>query len=289
MTDRQSLFAAGEFDAFARLRMFGGWEAFSSNLDPAPSPAGHTAPQNDGTRGYAGVRTPVGAGSSLALRVETGDRRSRVVDAGLTTVSDTGVMTAEWQTGIGPINGLTRLLPPQQRRIGQPRRKLHGRRRVRASVRDDQARVAALWEYRRDADARPRWQRQHVPATRWRRTDAAAPTQPVGTRGGHGQPECRRAERVRRPATVVQLRGERRDRAQHRDRLQRQRRSPCVAGHRRGFVDLAVQPAGHAQLPDRLGAAADFDPLVDGTPRRHRLDRGHGLHGLECEWPAGSG
>ena len=72
MTDRQSFFAAGEFDAFARLRVFGGWEAFSSNLDPAPSPAGHTAPENDGTRGYAGFRAPVGAGSSLALRVETG-------------------------------------------------------------------------------------------------------------------------------------------------------------------------------------------------------------------------
>jgi cell division septation protein DedD len=108
MTDRQSLFAAGEFDASARLRVFGGWEAFSSNLDPTPSPAGHSTAANDGTRGYAGIRTPVGAASSLALRVETGDRRSRVVDAGLTTVSDTGVMTAEWQTGIGPINGLTR-------------------------------------------------------------------------------------------------------------------------------------------------------------------------------------
>ena len=71
------------------------------------------------------------------------------------------------------------VLPTQQCRIGQPRRKLYGRRRVRASVRDDQTRVAALWEHRRDADARPRWQWEHVPATRRRRTDAAAPPQPV--------------------------------------------------------------------------------------------------------------
>jgi cell division septation protein DedD len=109
LTDRQSVYAAGEYDAFARLRVFGGWEAFRSNLGPAPDvPTAGAPPPNDGTRGYAGIRTPVGATSSLALRFETGDRRSRTVDPGLTSASDTGVMTAEWQTAVGPINGLTR-------------------------------------------------------------------------------------------------------------------------------------------------------------------------------------
>jgi len=109
LTDRQSLYVAGEYDAFARLRVFGGWEAFRSNLDPTPAPPPVRATTaNDGTRGFAGVRAPVGASSSVALRVEIGDRRSRVVDTGLTSASDTGVMTAEWQTTAGPISGLTR-------------------------------------------------------------------------------------------------------------------------------------------------------------------------------------
>ena len=35
LTDRAGQFAAGEFDLLARLRVFGGWEAFRSNLDPS--------------------------------------------------------------------------------------------------------------------------------------------------------------------------------------------------------------------------------------------------------------
>jgi cell division septation protein DedD len=109
LTDRQGLYVAGEYDAFARLRVFGGWEAFRSNLDPTPAPPpARTTTTNDGTRGFAGIRTPVGASSSLALRVETGDRRSRVRDAGWTSTSDTGLMTAEWQTALGHFSGLAR-------------------------------------------------------------------------------------------------------------------------------------------------------------------------------------
>ena len=46
------------------------------------------------------------------------------------------------------------------------------------------------------------------------------------------------------------------------------------------------QPAGHPQFPDRLRADADVHPGADGTPQRHRNDRGHGVQRLECERPA---
>ena len=96
-------------DAFARLRVFGGWEAFRSNLDPTTAPPHmRTTPASVGSRGYAGIRTPVGAGSSVAFRIETGDRRSRRVDAGWTSATDTGVMTAEWQTSVRAVSALTR-------------------------------------------------------------------------------------------------------------------------------------------------------------------------------------
>ena len=109
LNDRQNAYVAGEYDAFARLRVFGGWEAFRSNLDPTMAPPHmRTTPASVGSRGYAGVRTPVGAGSSVAFRIETGDRRSRRVDAGWTSATDTGVMTAEWQTSVRAVSALTR-------------------------------------------------------------------------------------------------------------------------------------------------------------------------------------
>jgi len=55
LTDRQTVYAAGEFDAFARLKVFGGWEAFRSNLNPF---ADSRTPASDGIRGFGGVRTP---------------------------------------------------------------------------------------------------------------------------------------------------------------------------------------------------------------------------------------
>ncbi len=107
LNDRQTLFAAGELDAFARLRVFGGWEAFRSNIDPDPA-ASRPSSASDGTRGFAGVRTPLGSHSTVAVRLETGDRRSRLVGATLTSLSDTGVFTAEWQTNAGAMSGITR-------------------------------------------------------------------------------------------------------------------------------------------------------------------------------------
>jgi cell division septation protein DedD len=107
LRDRQTLFAAGELDAAARLRVFGGWEAFRSNLDPRPAlPLALSA--SDGSRAFAGLRTPLGSRSSAALRIETGDRRSRPVDDTTIALSDTGVVTAEWQTNAGAVSAVAR-------------------------------------------------------------------------------------------------------------------------------------------------------------------------------------
>ncbi len=109
LTDRQTFYAGGEYDLLPRLRTFGGWEAFKSNLYPeSASSISTTRPATDGVRGYGGVRVPLGSRSNVALRLEGGDRRARYVGTELTRVSDTGSMTAEWQTGIGAVNALAR-------------------------------------------------------------------------------------------------------------------------------------------------------------------------------------
>jgi cell division septation protein DedD len=108
LNDRQTLFAAGEFDAFSRLRVFAGWESYRSNLDPRASTDVGSSISSDGSRGFAGARTPVGNRSSAALRYEAGDRRARLVDRGTSSLSDTGLLTAEWQTNLGAISGVAR-------------------------------------------------------------------------------------------------------------------------------------------------------------------------------------
>jgi hypothetical protein len=108
LTDRETVYAAGEFDAVAWLRIFGGWEAFRSNLDPFATGTATTS-ASDGTRGFGGVRTPLGTRSSIAFRVEQGDRRSRrIIDEEQIFLSDTGVITAEWQAGFGSLSSVAR-------------------------------------------------------------------------------------------------------------------------------------------------------------------------------------
>jgi hypothetical protein len=105
LADRQTWYAAGEYDVFRRIRLFGGWESFRANLDRLVRP--NRGP-TDGSRSFGGVRIPLGGRSSAALRVEQGDRRTRLLGASLTRVSDTGVMSAEWQTTLGPMSAFAR-------------------------------------------------------------------------------------------------------------------------------------------------------------------------------------
>lgn len=109
LNDRQTLFAAGEYDVFRRLRLFGSWESFVTNLYAEASDSSPWQnPPTEGTRVTGGIRLPFGARSSVAFRVEDGDRRSRYVGAALTRVSDTGVASAEWQTTLGRLTGFVR-------------------------------------------------------------------------------------------------------------------------------------------------------------------------------------
>jgi hypothetical protein len=109
LADRQTVFAAGEYDVFRRIRLLGGWEVFRSNLDPqGAADSGLPIPRNDGSRGFAGVRVPLGVRSSIGVRYEDGDRRSRYVGASPMRVSDTGVLSSEWQSTFGPINAFLR-------------------------------------------------------------------------------------------------------------------------------------------------------------------------------------
>ncbi len=109
LADRQTFFAAAEYDVFKRIRMHGGWEAFKSNLDPeGAAAAGQRIPTNDGVRSFAGVRVPLGVQSSIGARYEDGDRRSRYIRASAFRVSDTGVFSSEYQNTIGMVNTFVR-------------------------------------------------------------------------------------------------------------------------------------------------------------------------------------
>jgi hypothetical protein len=109
LADRQTFFAGAEYDVFKRIRLHGGWEAFKANLDPeGAAAAGQKIPAYDGTRGVAGIRVPLGVQSSVGVRYEDGDRRTRFVGASAFRISDTGVFTSEYQNNIGIVNAFVR-------------------------------------------------------------------------------------------------------------------------------------------------------------------------------------
>jgi cell division septation protein DedD len=110
LPDRSGQFAAGEFDLVSGLRVFAGWEAFKSNLDPSAAlAAGYHVPRSSGTRQFGGVRAQVGGRSTLTLRAEAGDRISKYVTGRQDVESDTGVWSADWQTAVHRVNGIFRV------------------------------------------------------------------------------------------------------------------------------------------------------------------------------------
>ncbi len=110
LTDRAGQFAAGELDLVKRLRVFGGWEAFRSNLDPSAAfAAGYQVPRSTGTRQFGGIRAQVGSRSTLTLRAEAGDRISKYVTGRQDVESDTGVWSADWHTAVSRMNGFLRV------------------------------------------------------------------------------------------------------------------------------------------------------------------------------------
>ena len=110
LQDRAGQFIAGEFDLVRQLRVFGGWEAFRSNLDASSAlAAGFQLPRNSGTRQFGGVRTTIGSRSTMTFRAETGDRISKFDINRQDIQSDTGVLSADFQTAIGKMNGFLRV------------------------------------------------------------------------------------------------------------------------------------------------------------------------------------
>jgi len=106
LADRQTLYAAGEYDVFRRMRVFGGWESFRRHLEHQDMVS---RPPANGTRAFGGLRVPFGSRSSAGVRIEDGDRRSRLVGAAHTRISDTGVVSAELQSSLGALSAFARL------------------------------------------------------------------------------------------------------------------------------------------------------------------------------------
>ncbi|HET7618687.1 MAG TPA: SPOR domain-containing protein [Vicinamibacterales bacterium] len=107
LQDREGLFAAGEYDVGSRVRLFGGWETVSTNLDPSGALA--SRPQRRAERGFGGVRMRVANRSTVSVRVEDGDRISKPVAGTLDeTSSDTGELSADWQVSLGRTTAFAR-------------------------------------------------------------------------------------------------------------------------------------------------------------------------------------
>ena len=102
LTDRQGVFAAGEYDLTSRVRAFGGLDGYLTNLDPETSALADVAqPRSRVVRGFGGVRTRLGNRTFVTLRLEDGSRASQPVKLGRKSESDTGLLGGEWQGSFG--------------------------------------------------------------------------------------------------------------------------------------------------------------------------------------------
>lgn len=112
LQDRQGLFAAAEYDVLPRVRLFGGWESIDTNINAAGTSL--LRPRGEADRGFGGVRLRAGTRSLFSLRVEDGGRVSHPVVSPLAearlsrTTSDTGVISAEWQSTVHGVTAFAR-------------------------------------------------------------------------------------------------------------------------------------------------------------------------------------
>ena len=84
MHDRESAFAAGEYDFWSRATLFGGWEIVTTNIDPDKTLASSAnLPRQTARRGFGGVRLRLGTRSNVTVRIEEGGRIARPVLGGL--------------------------------------------------------------------------------------------------------------------------------------------------------------------------------------------------------------
>ncbi len=109
LQDREGIFGAGEYGLVRWLRLFGGVDAFRSNLDlNASSASARPQPQSEGLREFGGMRVQLGGRTALTLRKEEGDRVSRPTLNGAESESDTGSFAAEYQAIFGRVTSFTR-------------------------------------------------------------------------------------------------------------------------------------------------------------------------------------
>lgn len=108
--DREGVFATGQLDVGQPLRLTAGFEAYRTNLDPdAAANATVSLPRGVSQRAFAGLRLHLGGRNFLTVRAEEGDRRARPVSrTGYGYDSDTGVIAAEFQTGVRRVSGFAR-------------------------------------------------------------------------------------------------------------------------------------------------------------------------------------
>ena len=110
MHDRESVFAAGEYDMWSRATFFGGFETVATNIDPDETLAASAdLPRTTANRGFGGVRLRLGTRSNVTVRLEEGGRIARPVNGGLDSESDTGLRSLEWQVLFGPMTTYARM------------------------------------------------------------------------------------------------------------------------------------------------------------------------------------
>ena len=113
LRDRSGIFSAGEYDVFRGLRLFAGWESIDTNIQPSGTAL--LRPVSTTARQFGGLRVRLTSRSSLALRVDEGDRLSKpafnslpVINGVVPTTSDTGSLSAELQSSFGRITAFGR-------------------------------------------------------------------------------------------------------------------------------------------------------------------------------------
>jgi cell division septation protein DedD len=109
LTDREGVFAAGEYDLTSRFRVFGGLDGFETNLDPDASAQAVVAPPRTRMiRSFGGIRTRLGGRSFVTARLEDGSRESQPIKTGRASQSDTALVGADWQATFGRWNTFAR-------------------------------------------------------------------------------------------------------------------------------------------------------------------------------------
>lgn len=112
LQDRSGVFASMDYDLSASARVFGGWDAVTTNINPSGSALLRAEASTN--RGFGGIRVRVPGRSTLSLRIEEGGRVAKpvagypVVNGSLATESDTGSYSAEWQTSFNRLTAFAR-------------------------------------------------------------------------------------------------------------------------------------------------------------------------------------